>query len=335
MIDTIYIEEAVRDHPRTLDVLTRFPKARQIICEHYGAIFNRSQQNFRVQKQRPALVLAHKSGNRVLPAPADYGIGGEHNYYFSHLLNCLYDCRYCFLQGMYRSANYIMFVNYEDFYEDIEKTQNSLSAPGWYFSGYDCDSLAMEPVTGFVSSALQWFAKHPDANLELRTKSTQVRSLLNREALPNVVVACSLSPDVVAQSLEHDAPTLEKRLAALKKVADAGWKVGLRFDPLIWCDDYEKIYADFFELVFKCLPNEMIHSVSTGSFRLPPDFHQKMSKLYPRDTLLAGPLTKGERWIGFPEDREQRLLGLARMQVVDAVGEDRFFPCQHETLGAE
>ena len=36
------------------------------------------------------------------------------------MLNCLYDCRYCFLQGMYRSANYVLYVNYEDFTKDID-----------------------------------------------------------------------------------------------------------------------------------------------------------------------------------------------------------------------
>ena len=332
MIDTIYIEEAVREHPRTQAVVARFPKARQIICEHYGAIFNRSQQSFRLQKQNPALILAHKSGNRVLPAPADYGIGGQDNYYFSHLLNCLYDCRYCFLQGMFRSANYIMFVNYEDFYKDIAATQSALDAPGWYFSGYDCDSLAMEPVTNFVADTLDWFATQPNANLELRTKSTQIRSLLNREALPNVVVACSLSPDPIARALEHNAPTVEKRVAALAKVANAGWQVGLRFDPLIWSDDYTSVYSDFFEQVFSQIPNAKIHSVSTGSFRLPPDFHQKMSKLYPRDTLLSGSLHRGERWVGYPQDREQALLEFARERVVAAIGSERFFPCQHETM---
>lgn len=330
MIETIYVEVAVREHPRALAVLRRFPRARVIECERYGAIFNRAQQNFRLQKQKPALVLAHKAGKRVLEAPADYGIGGQRNYYFSHLLNCLYDCRYCFIQGMYRSANYVLFVNYEDFFDDIAATQATLDQPGWYFSGYDCDSLAMEPVTGFVADTLDWFAQHPDANLELRTKSTQVRSLLNREPLSNVVVACSLSPDPVARSLEHQAPSLDKRLAALEKVARAGWPIGLRFDPLIWCDDYQNVYQEFFDTVFSRLPNQSIHSVSTGSFRLPPDFHQKISRLYPQDQLLAGAQARGKRWVGFPEDRESSLLSLARQRVVDAVGEERFFPCQFE-----
>ena len=37
------------------------------------------------------------------------------------MLNCVYDCSYCFLQGMFNSANYLVFVNYEDYFKEIEK----------------------------------------------------------------------------------------------------------------------------------------------------------------------------------------------------------------------
>lgn len=334
MIDTIYVEGAVRSHARTESILARYPKAKIIACTRYTEIFNRAQQNFRLQKQNPALILAYKSGNRVLEAPADYGIGGRYNFYFSHLLNCLYDCRYCFLQGMFRSSNYLLFVNYEDFYADIADTQAALNAPGWYFSGYDCDSLALEPVTGFVSSCLDWFSEHPEANLELRTKSTQVRHLLTRDSLDNVVVAASLSPDSIARAVEHGAPSLDKRLKALEKVAAAGWMIGLRFDPLIWCDDYKNVYLEFFEEVFNRLPEKSIHSVSTGSFRLPPEFHQKLVKLYPREPLLSGSLERNQRWVGYPEDRETKLLQLAEQQVIQAVGAQRYFPCQPVSISS-
>ena len=33
------------------------------------------------------------------------------------MYNCLFDCRYCFLQGMYNSSNFVIFVNYEDFFK--------------------------------------------------------------------------------------------------------------------------------------------------------------------------------------------------------------------------
>ena len=39
--------------------------------------------------------------------------------------NCIYDCRYCFLQGMYRSAHYVVFINYEDYQWAIEERLRS------------------------------------------------------------------------------------------------------------------------------------------------------------------------------------------------------------------
>ena len=121
MIETIYIETEIRSHPRTESILSRFSRARIVECERYGEVFNPKKQNFRLQKMKPALILARKHGNFILDAPEGFGIGGRKNYYFSHMLNCIYDCRYCFLQGMYRSANYVLFVNYEDFQNEIKK----------------------------------------------------------------------------------------------------------------------------------------------------------------------------------------------------------------------
>ena len=115
MIDQIYVEEALLDHPRARAIMQRFPDASVTTCARYGEIFNRRAQNFRLQKISPALILAEKFSGHVLPSPPEYAIGGDLNYYFSHMLNCIYDCRYCFLQGMYQSAHYVVFVNYEDF----------------------------------------------------------------------------------------------------------------------------------------------------------------------------------------------------------------------------
>ena len=115
MIETIYIEKNIIDHPRTKSILSKFKKARCIEIDRYSEIFNKRNQNFRTQKKNPALILAYKHDGFVLPTPEGFGIGGTKNYYFSHMYNCIYDCRYCFLQGMYSSANYVVFVNFEDF----------------------------------------------------------------------------------------------------------------------------------------------------------------------------------------------------------------------------
>ena len=80
MFDTLYIEEQVAGHPRTAAIPKRFPPAGVVSCERYGEVFNPKSQDFRLQKSKPALILAGKHERRVLPAPPGYGIGGDRNY---------------------------------------------------------------------------------------------------------------------------------------------------------------------------------------------------------------------------------------------------------------
>ena len=196
MFNTIYLEDSIRSHPLTLAILDRFPNIPRVICDRYSEVFNPKAQSFRLQKKNPSLILAQKFNNFVLPAPESYGIGASQNFYFSHMLNCLYDCRYCFLQGMYQSAHYVLFVNYEDFQSAIENTIASLPDENLhFFSGYDCDSMAFEPISHFAEFFLPFFKNTSRSLMELRTKSTQIRMLLNQEPVEQCLIAYSLTPE--------------------------------------------------------------------------------------------------------------------------------------------
>lgn len=287
MIDSVYVEAAVADHPRTRAVLGRFPRARVVDCSNYAEIFNRRQQDFRAQKSRPALILAEKSGTRLNPVPAGQHLGAPHNYYFSHLLNCPFDCRYCFLQGMFRSANYVLFVNYEAFLRDIETLSGNHDAPVHVFSGYDCDSLALEPLTGFAEYFVHEFARLDNTVLELRTKSTQIRTLLSQAAHARCIVAMSIAPAPVIARFEHGTPGLDERLRALQRLQAHGWPIGLRFDPLLVFADCEHVYRAFFERVFDTLDPAAVHSVTLGGLRLPREFAKRIRHLYPDEALFA------------------------------------------------
>jgi len=328
MIETIYIEENIVQHPRVIEIMTRFPQARKIICGRYGEVFNPKAQNFRLQKQKPALILAEKYKNFTMPVPSGYGIGASRNFYFSHMLNCLYDCRYCFLQGMYQSANYVLFINYEDFQDEIK--QRSAETPTesvHFFSGYDCDSLALEPVTSFAEQFLPIFEAIPNAWLELRTKSTQVRSLLSREAFPRCIVAFSLNPDEIATKVEAKAPSLERRLDALLKLQAHGWQIGLRFDPMIYQLGYQQQYQHLFEQVFSVIKLESLHSVSLGAFRLPEKYFKKVHKLFPDEKLFVSPLENNQGMISYKEALEQEMTDFCTEQLLRYIPKELFFPC--------
>ena len=344
-MDSLYIENSLirpaMDDPasqRAARLIDRFPQADVIPCERYGEVFNPKNQDFRAQKSRPALLVARKFDGRVLPTPVGYGVGGEYNYYFAHMLNCVYDCRYCFLQGMYRSANYVLFVNYEDYLADIDAKLAQHDVPVWFFSGYDCDSLAFEPVSGFADYFLPAFAERPQAFLELRTKSTQIRSLLNHPALPNVVVAFSLSPSPVVAQLEHQTASLDKRLDAISRLIQAGWPVGLRFDPIIDCEAFESVYSAFFKQTFDRIEQaltisgrsftEAVHSISLGTFRLPKPFFKRMVKLYPREPLFNLSLTEQDSEVSYPDHLNQQRLHFCQQTLARYSPVEKLYTCQ-------
>ncbi len=325
MIQVIYVEEALAGHPRVQAVCARFPRAARVSCGRYTEVFNPKAQNFRLQKRRPALILARKHGGWVLEAPADYGLGGE-SFYFSHMLNCLYDCRYCFLQGMYRSAHYVLFVNYED-YELALDERLGCAGETWFFSGYDCDSLALEPVSGFAAHFLGFFARRPRARLELRTKSTQIRVLLEREPLDNVVVAFSFTPAAVSRALEHRVPPLARRIDAMVRLQRAGWRVALRLDPLIHTPDFRDAYRGLLAELFAVLDPQALHSVSLGAFRLPHPYFKNIRRLYPEEPLFAGPLQTRGGMVSYASGLERELIGFCTRETLRYIPEGRLFPC--------
>ncbi|MBT5031631.1 MAG: DNA photolyase [Proteobacteria bacterium] len=326
MVAQVYIEEAVRTHPRTLELLEHYSTQPRLTIDSYQQAFNPKGQNFRLQKQNPSLIIAEKHGTRVHPAPPEYGTGGKHHYYFSHMLNCVYDCRYCFLQGMYRSANYLVFVNYEDFLGDIESTVDTAKGEEiWFYSGYDCDSLAFEPITGFAQYFVPEFSQWPNAKLELRTKSTQIRHLLQMEPLENVIVAFSLNSDVVASGVEQRAPSVDKRLDAMDKLQHAGWTVAARLDPLIWYAEFEQGYTQLIHKMVEKIDCDSLHSVSLGSFRLPDNYFKTLAKLYPEHWLFASGIESRDGQYCYTQKITQSLLDFCEDQIYKTMPSTKVF----------
>jgi len=167
----------------------------------------------------------------------------------------------------------------------------------------------------------------PNANLEIRTKSTQIRTLLTRPAIDNCVIAYSLSPEPIVSAEEHKTPSLDKRISALKTLQQDGWRIGLRFDPLIKADNAEQLYSSFFEQVFGELDKETIHSVSLGPFRLPKPFFKKMIKLYPESKLLAANMNVRENMLSYDQKTEASLLNFCETQLQNYITPEQYFPC--------
>ena len=328
MIETVFVESEIMGHPIAKRVLSCLPKADLFEINRYQELFNKRQQNFRLQKEKPALILAKKHDNFVLPAPSGFGLDSQKNFYFSHMYNCIYDCRYCFLQGMYSSANYLLFVNFEDFFTSISETiHNNADSSLTFFSGYDCDSLAFEKITNFAQHTLSFFKKHPEVEFELRTKSVNIETLLGLKPLSNCVVAFSLSPAKVADALDKKAPRINKRIRALQKLAKSGWLVGLRLDPLIYCDNWKGLYSELIEEIMTDLEIMNLHSVSFGPLRYPKKMYKTIEALYPEEKLFAFPLQTTGTLVSYGPEIENEMANYIQEELKKYLEADRIFQC--------
>jgi len=202
------------------------------------------------------------------------------------MYNCIYDCDYCFLQGHFNSAYHVYFINYEDFGEAILNKSIKTKTKLWFFSGYDCDSLASEKITGFAEYFVPFFSKLKNCILEIRTKSSRTTELLKIKPNPNVVCAFSLNPQNLINVFEKGTPSLSRRIKSIKTLSENGWKIGLRFDPLILTKARKEDYLELFDLAVNCIPKSSIHSVSLGTLRLSESHHKKMIKNDRQNRLL-------------------------------------------------
>ncbi|GAX87639.1 spore photoproduct lyase [Lebetimonas natsushimae] len=258
----IYVEKRVLNYPYVKKILEKFKDGEIIEINHYKDRFNPYYQSFRAQKNSQKLILAKKEPPFLYEASDLIQKQDTNFFYTTPMLNCIYDCHYCFLQGMYPSANVVLFVNFEDFFEEVERTYKKLGNMFLSIS-YDTDVLAVEKLFG-VAKIWADFVKGKNIKLELRTKSVNV----NFPYQENLVFAFSLSPDTVIQKYEKFTPSLFARINAVKKIIKKGYKPVIVFDPIIKVPDFKKVYKEFMDKVFSEIDYKNISAVVYGTFRM-------------------------------------------------------------------
>ena len=269
----IYVERRIRNHPRTEQILLRFPQAQIVEIEHYKDVFNRHGQDGVRQHQAQALILAEKTDHFFYEgAPVCQDFGNTNFYYCSTMMNCIYDCSYCYLKGMYPSGHMVLFVNIEDYLEELDhilKTQNM-----YVCISYDADLLAMEAVTGYVRLWSAYAAKHENLKLEIRTKCAG-HAMWDLPCLSNVIYAFTLSPQKMIDAFEKETPSAFARIVCAAEGLKKGFPVRLCFDPMLYLPSWKTDYLQLLSQIDRIFGDRMLHDgweklvdVSVGTFRL-------------------------------------------------------------------
>jgi len=201
-------------------------------------------------------------------------------YYTNFIVNCLFDCDYCYLKGMNFSSHILFFVNLSDYFHELSRL---LSEEGkLYLSiSYDSDILLFEGIYPFLKEWIEFAKANPLITIEIRTKTTNYKKFLNYSPLENLIITWSISPQEVIAKYEKNTPSLERRLIAISKLLQKGWKINLALDPILYIgEDWREKYREFLNSISENINLKKINAITLGVFRMPSDYLKRFKKFF-------------------------------------------------------
>jgi spore photoproduct lyase len=165
-------------------------------------------------------------------------------------------------------------------------------------TGELADGAYFEPVSGVAAALDEVLLRRPNVTVEYRTKWADLSAFEHLRSKSNIVLAWTLSPEPAAKQFERGAPAVAMRVRAMAKMAELGFKVGLRLDPIIHFPGWREAYESLLSNLFNEVSAASIDKVVLGALRFPAGAEASL-----RRRLGASPLLAGE----FILDREGRL----------------------------
>lgn|GEM_PF-35992 len=144
-------------------------------------------------------------------------------------------CEYCYLLTNLSNSPYIrIYANLKEILEQADACIRDRLPETTVFEGAaTSDPLAVEPYSGSLARAIEFFAGQPQGRFRFVTKFDDVDSLLPLQHGGATRFRFSVNSEEVIRRFEHGTPPLAHRLAAARRVAEAGYPLGFMIAPII------------------------------------------------------------------------------------------------------
>lgn len=189
------------------------------------------------------------------------------HYQLPLVTSCPGKCEYCYLQTTLGKKPYIrVYVNVDEIlsrakeYIQINKPEMTV-----FEGAATSDPIPVEYLTGALAKTITFFGQEELGRFRLVTKFTEVDSLLTLNHYGHTTFRFTINSPYVINSFEHSTPSMEERIRAAGKVANAGYPLGFIIGPIMHYDNWrmeyrnmltevanvieKKVYAPSFELI--------------------------------------------------------------------------------------
>lgn len=293
-IRTIHVDEGCLDDPYVQQIIERAGLPWDIVPEGDPPVrLDRPfPENMTEGKQH--LFLTRNRGLFFKPCPATREYRCCDYHVLNTGMNCPMDCVYCILQAYLNNPWLSYYVNVDQMKDEIGA---ALSAnPGQRFrigTGEFTDSLAIDRLTRLSTILVPYIGEHPNAMLELKTKSAVIENLQHLTHRGRTMISWSLNSAQAMCCEELRVATLEERLTAAAQCARWGYRLGFHFDPIIHHDGWQEGYRATIEALYATVPAESIVWISLGALRFLPSLKETGIRRFSGTTMFFQEFVEG------------------------------------------
>ena len=239
--DAIYYEEKAKEYELGKELLEKYKDVPQFVIENHNNIEEmRKEENKEFPKMKRNLIIGIRKTHKFVPN------NKISNYLVPYTSSgCIAMCLYCYLVCNYNKCAYLrIFVNREEMLNKIIKVANESEEELVFEIGSNSDLILENSITNNLRWTIENFRKAEKGYITFPTKFDMVEDILDVEGKERVIIRMSVNPKEIIQKVEMGTSSLENRVKAINKLADAGYKVGILIAPVIFVENWQELYKE-------------------------------------------------------------------------------------------
>lgn len=213
---------------------------------------------------------------------------------------CMGQCEYCYLNTQLGDKPFVkVHVNIEDILSQAQKHIDERMPEVTIFEGAaTSDPIPVEPYTGSLAKAIEFFGSRANARFRFVTKYNDVEPLLNLKHNGHTEIRFSINTSSIIDQYEHMTASRDKRIEASMKVAQAGYPTGFLIAPVFIYPNWKEEYHDLLLELKSKLPDDLKYPVTFEiiSHRYTTVAKNRILQIFPESNL---PMKDEERKFKF------------------------------------